>query len=107
MGTASGPVHLSEALSDLIALKGLAQFRGLEQLQAIWNELAGEKIASQTRILKCRQGVLLVGVTNAPLLSELAGFHKGALLNGLQRRRSDIEIRDLKFRLVSGAGTQS
>ena len=106
MGAVSNPIRLSEALSELIAVKGLAQIKGFEQLQAIWNETSGHKIASETKVLKFRRGVLLVGVSSAPLLSELVGFHKTSLLNSLQKNHLGLEIYDLKFRLVSSIAGQ-
>lgn len=96
---AGGPQHLSKALSQLIALRGLAGVRGESQLATVWKEVAGEKIAAGTRVLGINRGVLQVAVGNSPLLSELAAFHKGALLAALQERHADLKIRDLKFKL--------
>jgi predicted nucleic acid-binding Zn ribbon protein len=99
MGAGSGPRHLSGALSELIALRGLARVQGDSQLAAVWQDVAGSAIAAQTRPLGIRRGVLLIGVANAPLLSELAAFHKEELLEEFRKNHADLKIRGLKFRL--------
>jgi predicted nucleic acid-binding Zn ribbon protein len=98
-GKAAGPQPLSQALSELIALRGLARVRGESQLAAIWQEVAGATIASSTRVIGVNRGALHVAVANAPLLSELASFHKASLLEALRERHGHLKIRDLKFRL--------
>ena len=98
---ASGPRPLSEALSELIALKGLARSRGEAQLASIWTEVAGSSISKQTRVVGIKRGVLEVGVANSSMLNELVGFHKRSLLETLQERYEYLKIRDLKFRLNS------
>ena len=104
MGSRSGPQHLSRTLSELIALRGLAQVRGNKQLQSVWSEISGEAIASQTRVEGIRRGILQVAVSNSALLSELASFHKVSLFEALQEKHPDLRIRDLKFRLRSDVG---
>ena len=95
----SGPERLAQALSRLIALRGLARVRGESQLQETWSAVAGEPIASHTRVLEIRRGVLHVAVANAPMLSELVSFHKLVLLGKLQTDHGDLKIHDLKFKL--------
>lgn len=109
MGAASEPQHVSRALSDLIALRGFARVRGDAQLSAVWNEAAGTVIGDQTKVLGIRRGVLSIGVSNAPLLSELASFHMTSLLASLQDSRPDLQIKKLKFRLNGhlAAGAES
>jgi len=95
----SDPRHLSSALSELIALKGLARVRGETQLAAVWSQAAGPEIAVGTQVRCIRRGVLHIDVTNAALMGELAGFHKQSLLATLREQHADLRIRDLKFRL--------
>ncbi|MGQ0633076.1 MAG: DUF721 domain-containing protein [Planctomycetaceae bacterium] len=99
-----GPRPLSGAISELIALRGIARPQGDAQLQNAWAQAAGEKFAALTRALALRRGVLHVGVASAPLLSELAGFYRVELLERLKTRHAHLNIRDLKFRLDSAAG---
>ena len=91
------PRQLSESLSEIVAFRGLARIEGDNQLAAIWNEVAGERIAKSTRVIAVKRGVLNIGVRSAPLMSELAAFQKTHLLETLQQQHSDLKIRDLKF----------
>jgi hypothetical protein len=102
-----GPEHLANALARLIALRGLARVKGEAQLKDIWNEVAGERIAGHTRVLEIRRGVLQIGVANAPMLGELASFHKLTLLTKLQTDHPNLKIRDLKFLLKTNSGKTS
>jgi hypothetical protein len=99
MSAASGPRRLSDALSELIALRGLARVRGNAEVEAAWKEVAGPRISGETRVLRASRGVLTIGVTNSPLLSELVGFHRQSLLESLKANYPQLEITDLKFRL--------
>ena len=97
--TTSDPQPLSQAVADLIALRGLARVRGDEQIQSVWSEIAGERIATRTKVLGIKAGVLSIGVNNSALLNELASFHKMSLLKNLQKQHSELKIGDLKFRV--------
>jgi predicted nucleic acid-binding Zn ribbon protein len=91
------PRPLSESLSEIVAFRGLARTQGDERLAEIWSAAAGDRIASATRVIGIKRGVLHVGVRSAPLLSELAAFQKTALLETLQDQHAELKIRDLKF----------
>ena len=95
----SGPEHLAQALARLITLRGLARVKGEAQLQETWSLVAGERIAKHTKVLEIRRGVLHIGVFNAPMLGELASFHKLNLLTKLQTDHPNLKLRDLKFLL--------
>src|SRR3990172_3502453 len=97
MGVGSGPLHLSRALSELVALRGLARVQSGSQLEAAWNNTAGAAIASATRVQGIRRGVMQVAVGNAHLLGELASFHKSALLEAFRKDHPHLKVRDLKF----------
>ena len=99
MNGAGEPEHLSKALSELIAARGLARVRGDDQLRETWREIAGPNIAAETRVLGIRNGVLQIGVSNSALLGELSSFHRIGLLNSLKQDHAHLNIRDLKFRL--------
>ena len=103
----SGPQRLALALAELIAQRGYARVRGDAQLQSAWAAAAGVTIARQTRALAVRRGILHVAVEHAPLLSELAGFYRQTLLEKIQERHADLNIRDLKFKLDSGIAARN
>ncbi|WP_298864041.1 DUF721 domain-containing protein [uncultured Gimesia sp.] len=92
---------ISQALSELIALKGLARVRGDQRLVKAWKQAAGEKIASQTAVQGIKNRIVMVGVENSALLNELNSFHKGSLLQKLQKEYGKQDVRDIRFRLKS------
>ena len=94
-----GPIHVSQALSELIVRRGWARSAGDQQLQDAWKQAVGAKFAQRTRVLGVRDGVLRVGVAHAALLSELESFHKQEILERIRSVRPDFRIRDLKFLL--------
>ncbi len=96
-GRGREPEHLSQAVTDLIALRGWAQVQAHARLAEAWSHVAGQPVAAATRVLGIRRGVLQVAVGNSPLLSELASYRKPALLEALARECPDARIRDLKF----------
>ncbi|MBS0264250.1 MAG: DUF721 domain-containing protein [Planctomycetes bacterium] len=95
------PQRLTQALSQLIALRGYARPQGEAQLQKAWREIAGTLIGRQTRAVAIRRGVLHVSVANSALLAELNGFHRQSLLEKLTEQHADLKIKDLKFKLDS------
>jgi hypothetical protein len=94
-----GPLHVSKALSELIALRGFARVQGDAQLQADWDRAAGAEVAVYTRVGGLSRGTLQVLVGNPALLAELNGFHKANILLALQQTRPDYKIKQLKFKL--------
>jgi hypothetical protein len=104
-GDVTSPPTLGAALSELFALKGYANARGDAQLAEIWKELAGERIAQRTVVLGVHRGVLQIGVTSAAMLSELASFHKGRLVEALKANYPDLKLKDIKLRLRGDLAT--
>jgi len=93
------PVRLSEAISDFIAKRGIAARRSTDQLTEVWERVAGERIAANTRYLYLRDQVIHIGVFNSALLTELVSFHSEALLEKLKTECPDIEISRIRFQL--------
>jgi predicted nucleic acid-binding Zn ribbon protein len=92
-----GPEILGSVISRLFAARGYGRPQADTQLAGIWREIAGERIASQTRVLGLKNGVLSIGVATSPLLSELSAFHREHLLEQLKARQGTA-IRELRFR---------
>lgn len=105
-GSERGPQRLSQALSELIAVRGYARVHADARLQSAWGAVAGAAIARHTHAVAIKRGVLQVSVASAALLSELAGYYRVAFLNQLQAEYADLRIRDLKFRLDSDVGAR-
>lgn len=93
------PQSLGAALSQLIALKGLANSRGDAQLAETWKNVAGERIADRTVVLGVHRGVLQIGVVSSAMMNELAAFHKGRLVEELKDKHAELKVKDIKFRL--------
>ena len=105
MESTLGPRHLSNVLSELIALRGFARQDGDEQLQEDWKQVAGDQFAKSTKVLGLRRGVLQIAVANAPLLSQLVSFHKQTLLARLQKDHPEYRIENVQFRLRGDMAT--
>tara|TARA_B110000014_G_C20046487_1_gene544191 strand:+ start:53 stop:385 length:333 start_codon:yes stop_codon:yes gene_type:complete len=103
MRAARGPQRLGDALSELVALKGLAQSGAAEQLSQAWQEVAGERIATETRVVAVKNRSLEIEVASAALMYELDSFHKSSLLEAL-KQTPGLEINRLKFRLKGSLG---
>lgn len=92
---------VSQVLSELIAMKGLARVQGDQRLKQAWEQAAGKKIAGQTSILGIKNRIVQIGVDNSALLNELNSFHKLSLLQKLQQEYGKQNVRDMRFRLKS------
>ena len=91
------PVPLSRAISELIAARGLAKAGADEELAAAWRVVAGPDVASMTRVVCLRRGVLHVGVQNTALLGELIGYRQHDIAAQLKANYSHMKISDVKF----------
>ena len=94
-----GPLHVSRALAELIAVRGFARAQGDAQLQAVWDQAAGAEIATHTKVGELNRGTLQVLVANPALMAELNGFHKATILQTLRETRPEYKIKQLKFKL--------
>ncbi len=103
MRSARGPQRLGDTLSELVALKGLARSGAAEQLSAAWKQIAGDRIASETRVVAVKNRSLEIEVASAALMYELDSFHKSSLLEAL-REQPGLKINRLKFRLKGSLG---
>ena len=99
MNEFSDPAPLSAALSELIAIRGFARVEEHRQYHAAWNTVAGPHLMEHARISRVSRGQVFVEVDNAPLLSELSGFHAPEMLKRLQTDYPQLKIKGLKFRL--------
>lgn len=100
------PHRLGEVLSHLFTLRGYGRTQTGRQLSDVWSSLAGETIASRTRVQGIKAGVLQVGVHSSAMLQELEGFHKWSLLERLKSEHDDLGVTDIKFRLSARTETR-
>jgi len=93
-----GPELLGEVLSRLFVARGWGRRQERLRLEQAWAVAMGPERAQQTRVGSFRRGVLEIEVGNAPLLQELAHFHKRRLLEEVRRRLVGVTVTDLRFR---------
>ncbi len=98
--TSRDPQLLSNAIAELIALRGFARSRAESELESTWKSVAGEAWSATTRPLKIARGVLYVEVLAAAVLGELAAFHGPELTKAMQSRAPHLRIKSIKFRLA-------
>uniref|UniRef100_A0A7C4QT32 DUF721 domain-containing protein n=1 Tax=Schlesneria paludicola TaxID=360056 RepID=A0A7C4QT32_9PLAN len=96
----SDPVPLAQALTELIALRGLARRQADTALQEAWAAAAGPAWAPLTRPGRIVRGVLQVEVASSALLGELTAFHGPELTRRLQQAAPHLRIKGIRFRLT-------
>jgi len=91
------PKKISDVMSQLLARRGYAQVQSAEEIDVVWRNVAGERIARQTRVGLLQRGVLDIIVANSTWLQELT-FQKGELLSKLVAELPNMKIKNLRFR---------
>jgi predicted nucleic acid-binding Zn ribbon protein len=92
-----GPQPISEILSRLMTRRGYGNLQISHEWADAWSQTAGPQ-AKNTRTGKFSRGVLEVIVQNSTLLQELT-FRKKHLLQAMQQRLPQAQIKDLRFRV--------
>ena len=91
--------RFSDIVPTAMVRLGLAQRFRESVLQDHWREVMGEFVAAHTRPVGLQRNILTVEVDHSAWLHEMTLFHKKAMLQNLQKRFSDLGIKELKFRL--------
>jgi predicted nucleic acid-binding Zn ribbon protein len=93
----------TEALGDIVASllqrRGYARPLALSSLREAWLRAAGERLASRSRVLALRDGVLTIEVASSAQCYELEAFRARQLLGALQADQEAPGIRRLVFRV--------
>jgi len=92
------PKRAADLVSQLMARKGYAQQESNEQLDQIWSKVAGERMASKTRVGKIHRRALEVTVENSAAVQQLT-FQKTALIKKLKSELPDQTIDEIRFRV--------
>ncbi|MFT5300813.1 MAG: hypothetical protein ACI87E_000439 [Mariniblastus sp.] len=90
------PKRPADILSRLMARKGYAQTETANELEDTWNQVAGEKWKSKTKVGIVRAGVLEILVCNSSANQQL-GFQKKKILTELQQKLPKNNLKDLRF----------
>jgi len=99
-----GPVGIGDPLREVLARRKIGRLLQSQELINLWSDSVDEQIAKQTKVISLKNGVLHIEVSDSVLMSELANFHKRQIINRLKKKRPEMEIRNLKFRLNAGLG---
>lgn len=94
-----GPRPLGEAISQLIAERGLAGSSGIATLNELWKEIVGDDIGNRSQVTGIRNGTLEIGVRSSSLLNELAGFYSQEFLKLIQADDRGRTVKGIRFRL--------
>lgn len=62
-----------------------------------WDKIVDAQTARRTRVIGIKQKILYVKVESPALLNELSNFKKNTVLEKLQFKYPDHQIRDIKF----------
>ena len=92
-----GPRKIGDVLGDLLAQRGYAQIKSIDDCLAVWQEVAGE-LSKHALPGTLKRGVLQINVRNSSALQELT-FRKKELIRGLCRGLPHHRIVDLRFRI--------
>jgi predicted nucleic acid-binding Zn ribbon protein len=92
------PKKIVDVLAELIAKRGYTRFQANEQLETVWRQASGLRLAEYSRPLGVRGGSLDVLVANSTVMQEL-NFQRKQILGELQRQLPDAQIRKIKFRV--------
>ncbi|MBM3979627.1 MAG: DUF721 domain-containing protein [Planctomycetes bacterium] len=96
-----GPENLADILGRLFTSRGWGRKNDRLRLESAWATAAGAEWLKDTQVLVIKRGVMEVAVRNAVLMSELAQFHKRALLTKLRAAMPGVTLTDLKFRAAA------
>lgn len=90
------PEPFQDILKRFRRRQSLRQSKKIRQIRELWMKIVGEELASVTRLVYLRKGMLKIEVENSVLLSELE-FKRTELLEALQE--SFPEIQNIYFSL--------
>ncbi|MGE3803679.1 MAG: DUF721 domain-containing protein [Gemmataceae bacterium] len=92
-----GPELLREIVGRLVSARGWGRRQGQLKYERAWEEVAGVKLATHSKMHGFRRGVFEVLVDSAVAQHEL-NFHKRKLLEQLRKQLPGTSIHDLRFR---------
>ena len=98
-----GAKRFGDVMKKLLRAKRFYQKSKYGPLVTAWEEVAGEEIASCTRIAGYEHGRLTIQVDSSVLMQELSGFLKSALLQELRRTPAGQDVVGIRFTLAGGS----
>ena len=92
---------LSSVLKRFLKSTGIGWMLKHKEIVKVWNEVTGEEISSQTKVMGYRNGILQIDVFSPVLKSELEQFYKDSLVKSIKSVFPESGIRSIRFRLSS------
>jgi predicted nucleic acid-binding Zn ribbon protein len=90
---------MGDVLKSLMRRKKFHEKGKFGALVDAWRDVAGEAIASRSRIRAFKQGVLAVEVDSCVLLHEMNGFMKQQLVLGMQATAGGRDVAEIRLYL--------
>ncbi|PCI75702.1 hypothetical protein COB21_05400 [Candidatus Aerophobetes bacterium] len=90
---------LSELTGRFLKTMNGAKQLEMHRIEQAWPEIVGAAIASKSKVIFLKEGVLSVQVSHSTVLGVLQCTEKPRLLRNLQKRFPKINIRDISFRI--------
>ncbi|MCA9034901.1 MAG: DUF721 domain-containing protein [Planctomycetaceae bacterium] len=94
------PRHLSSLVSNLIRRRGLTETSATASLDAHWKQVVGEEIGRHCWARGVKAGVLDIAVTNSAVLEQLRSFMHMDVLQQMQNRVPESNIKNLRYTRV-------
>ena len=102
MAKRGGTQKLADILASVLQKRGYAKPLVTTGVQGAWVRVAGERLATRSRVATFRDGILTIEVDSAAQRYELEAFRGPELLVGLQRDEDIPKVRKIVFRVGSG-----
>jgi len=90
---------LKKLLPDVLAHMGKRLEQKPTWVVAAWQDVIGPRLGPMTGALSFQEGILIVRVKNATLLSVLSQFERAKLLNRMREKFPSLLIRSIHFRI--------
>ena len=100
-----GPRAVGDVLARYLRTSGLKEKLRSPAVYQCWPEVAGADACRHTRVVGFNNATLYVEVDSAPWLHMLSTFRKRELLEGLRQTMPGVTVKDIRFRIGSGAGS--
>ena len=97
-GRGREPESIQTILERWLRVNKVSRRIDREGIYARWQEVVGDEIASHTRVIDVKGGILYVEVDSAPLLQELATYNRQQILEGVRKIGEFGNIQDIRFR---------
>jgi hypothetical protein len=98
-GTALTTHHVNDLLPAILARIGEVYQDRPDLILAAWPQIIGPQLASMTRAVGFQEGVLTVLVKNSTLHSLLSQKDKPKILQSLQKKFPNVQIKNVVFRI--------